>query len=111
MATTKKPTAKPATAAPAKAPGKPRNQKNIIPMGEKSVAVYASPKVQKALNEVTEDMTLYHGVRLSQVLEAVYSQGKKDGARDVFTDLEKRVKEAQKAIPHRNPGQPKKPKK
>jgi len=50
--------------------------------------------VSKALDEVTEDMTLYHGVRLGQVIEAVYKQGQKDGAK--------------KAVPHRNPGQPKK---
>jgi hypothetical protein len=30
-------------------------------------------------------MTLYHGVRLAQVLAAVYVQGKKDGAREVFS--------------------------
>jgi len=109
MAVKKNPPAKNASAAP-KTPGKPRNAKNVIPIGDKSISVYASPRVSKALDEVTEDMTLYHGVRFTQILEAVYKQGQKDGARSVFGELEKKIKETQKAIPHRNPGQPKKSK-
>ncbi len=31
--------------------GKPRNVKNVIPIGDKEVSVYASPKVSKALEE------------------------------------------------------------
>jgi len=93
-----------------KMPGKPRNKKNVIPVGDKSIDVYASPRISKALEEVTRDMTLYHGVRFAQILEAVYHQGQKDGARNAFGELDKKIKEAQKAIPHRNPGQPKKPK-
>lgn len=105
----KKKAVKKAPAAP-KAPGKPRNKKNVIPVGDKNISVYASPRISKALDEVTEDMTLYRGVRLAQILEAVYNQGQKDGARNAFGELEKKMKEAQKAIPHRNPGQPKKSK-
>lgn len=107
---TKKTTALPAMPTK-KAPGKPRNIKNVIPLGSEDVAVYASPKVSRALEEITEDMTVYHGVRLTQVLEAVYNQGQKDGARGAFAELDKRVDEAKKIIPHRNPGQPKKSKK
>lgn len=90
--------------------GKPRNAKNVIPVGDKNIAVYASPRVAKAMDEITEDMTLYHGVRFTQILEAVYNQGKKDGARNVFGEWEKQMKMLQKSIPHRNPGQPKKSK-
>jgi hypothetical protein len=70
------------------------------------VPVYTSPKTADALEEIAGDMSLYHGVRLSQILEAVYSQGKKDGAREVFDTLERRVVEARKQIPHANPGRP-----
>jgi hypothetical protein len=108
MATKRTTTTSPAPLA--KAPGKPRNVKNIIPLGSQDVAVYASPRISNALAEVTKDMTLYHGVRLSQVLQAVYFQGQKDGARHAFAELDKKVQEAQNAIPHRNPGQPKKSK-
>ena len=38
-------------------------------------------------------------------------QGKKDGARDVFSGLDGRVSELKDQISHRNPGQPKKTKK
>jgi hypothetical protein len=90
--------------------GAARNVKNMIPLGSKDIAVYASPRISKALDEVTNDMTLYHGVRLAQVLAAVYGQGQKDGARTAFSELDKKLKEAQRAIPHRNPGKPKKAK-
>jgi hypothetical protein len=44
------------------------------------VKVYAGVRIGRALDEVTEDMTVYQGVRLYEVLEAVYNQGVKDGA-------------------------------
>lgn len=76
--------------------------------GKKAVKVYASPKVGDALREVLKDMTLYQGVRLSQVLEAVYAQGKKDGARQVFDGLDRSLVDVKKAIPYRTPGRPRK---
>ena len=101
----------PTSSTPAKkVPGKPRNIKNVIPVASGELSVYASPRISRALTEVTEDMTLYHGVRLTQIFESIYNQGKKDGARDAFSEIDKKVKEAEKAIPHRNPGQPKKSK-
>jgi hypothetical protein len=51
-------------------------------------------------------MKLYKGVRLSQVLEAVYKQGMKDDARDVVHKLD----DLKETISYRNPGQPKKKK-
>jgi len=82
-----------------------------VPLKGKKVAkVYASPKVGEALKEVLEDMTLYKGVRLSQVLDAIYAQGKKDGARDAFDELDRKVADVKKAIPHRTPGRPRKKK-
>jgi hypothetical protein len=72
-----------------------------------NVKVYATPKVKAALDELMEEMTLYHGVRLTQVLEAVYEQGKKDGARAAFEALDERVAEAKNNVPHKLPGRPK----
>lgn len=92
---------------PVKPKGKPRQVKNIIPLGNQDVAVYATPKIAKALEEVTGDMTLYHGVRLAQVMEAVYIQGQKDGARNAIGTLEQAISEAKEGVPHRNPGKPK----
>lgn len=88
--------------------GKPRNIKNVISLSTQEVAVYASPRISKALEEVTKDLTLYHGVRLTQVLEAVYAQGLKDGARGAFAEIDDKLKEVKAAVPHRNPGKPKK---
>jgi hypothetical protein len=50
------------------------------------------------------DMDLYRGVKLAELLETVYQQGKKDGARTVFEEIDS----VKKRIPYRNPGQPKK---
>ncbi len=83
-------------------------KKNLIPMKKGTVAVYASPRVSEALHEVTADMNVYQGVRLGQLLEAVYEQGKKDGARNAFSAAITKMGEAQKLVPHRNPGKPQK---
>ena len=88
--------------------GAPRNKKNVIELASGKIAIYASPKISTAMEEIVGDMTLYHGVRMLQVIEAAYTQGKKDGARSVFEDMEKRLKDSQKLIPHKNPGKPKK---
>lgn len=79
---------------------------NIALVGNEKISVYAGKPVRDALLEISSDMTLYHGVRLAQVLAAVYVQGKKDGAREVF----EQVDGLKAGISHRNPGQPKKKK-
>lgn len=59
------------------------------------LTLYASPKILSALNEVTTNMTLYKGVRLAEVMGAVYEQGLRDGRRDVierFATIEKAMK-------------------
>ena len=82
----------------------PRYVKTLVPLSKGTVPVYAGVRVAHALHEVTAEMDLYRGVRLGQLLEAVYQQGKKDGAREVRDSFEKMMKQ----IPHLNPGQPRK---
>lgn len=72
------------------------------------VPVYTSARVADALQEISANVTLYEGVRLTQLLEAAYIQGKKDGAKEVFEQLDRGVAEAKRQIPHRPPGRPKK---
>ena len=72
------------------------------------VAIYTSPRVADALDEIRSKATLYEGVRLTQILEAPYLQGKKDGARDAFVQLDRGVADAKRRIPHRGPGRPRK---
>lgn len=81
---------------------KPRYVKTLVPLAEGSVAVYAGVRVAHALRELTEGMDLYKGVRLADLLEAVYEQGKKDGARAVSESFRTMMKD----IPHLNPGKP-----
>lgn len=76
-----------------------------MPVKQEQVAIYTSPRAADALEEMISKATLYEGVRLTQVMEAVYLQGKKDGAKQVFDEIDTRVKTA---IPHRRPGQPRK---
>lgn len=70
------------------------------------VPIYAGVRIERALEELTADATLYHGVRLAQVIEAAYEQGRKDGAREALERWESGLTEAKRAIPHRNPGRP-----
>lgn len=85
---------------------KPRYVRTAITLSNSIVPIYAGVRVAHALHEVTENISLYKGVRLAQLLEAVYHQGKKDGARTVRDSFENMMKK----IPHQNPGQPKKKK-
>jgi hypothetical protein len=84
---------------------------NKIQLVDHTVTVYASPKVSHALEVVSEDMTLYEGVKLVQLMEAIYQQGRKDGARAAFETMNSKFIEAEKLIPHKNPGKPKRIKK
>ena len=72
------------------------------------VSVYTSPKIADALEKIMADMTLYEGIRLQQILEAVYLQGRKDGARSVIEAIDDSVDQVKKQIPHRAPGRPRK---
>ncbi len=75
---------------------------------EESAAVYTSARVADALREITEDASLYHGVRLVQVLEAVYLQGRKDGAREAFEETDRGLAAVKSLVPHGRPGRPRK---
>jgi sulfate adenylyltransferase subunit 1 (EFTu-like GTPase family) len=75
---------------------------------DKPVPVYTSSRVADALKEIQNDMTLYEGVRLLQVLEAVYEQGHKDGARTAFEELDKGLSTIKRLVPHQRPGRPRK---
>ena len=87
----------------------PRFQRIDVPLVNEEIAVYAGVRVREALRELSLDMTLYKGVKFNQILEAVYNQGKKDGARETFEMLDRQMESAKREIPHRNPGAPKKP--
>ncbi|MFZ3277617.1 MAG: hypothetical protein WA182_12010 [Candidatus Sulfotelmatobacter sp.] len=87
---------------------KPRYVKTLVPLSRNNeLSVYAGVRVRNAMRDVTEKMDVYQGGKLLVVLEAVYQQGKKDGARTVQQSFETMMKD----IPHLNPGQPKKKKK
>ena len=60
------------------------------------------------MEEITDDITLYKGVRLKEIIEAVYNQGQKDGARNAITEIQQNLSKTIEDIPHRNPGKPKK---
>ena len=83
-------------------------KKNLIDLGSKEIAVYATPNISSALEELKNDMTLYRGVRLAQVMEALYNQGHKDGSRETYEEIDQKIAEAKKVIVHRRPGRPKK---
>ena len=72
-----------------------------LPKG--TLTIYAGQKVRSALVEVMPNMTLYYGVRLSQVIQAVYEQGKKDGRKDVVDKFDG----LRKALNYLPPGRPK----
>lgn len=83
-------------------------KKNLVPVSGREIAIYTSPKISAAFNAVIADMTLFKGVKFTQIIEAVYEQGRKDGARAAFEAVGDKVLEATALVPHENPGEPRK---
>ena len=86
---------------------KSRYQKIDIDLSSRGVTLYVGSKVRSALEELTTDVTLYHGVRLREVMEAMYEQGLKDGRKEIIEKLEG-IKTGVNYLP---PGRPRKRKK
>lgn len=84
----------------------PPNYKRLeVALSTRPLILYASQKVAAALHEVNIlDKTIYEGVRLGQVMEAVYEQGLKDGRREVIEKIDA-IKRQTNYLP---PGRPKK---
>jgi hypothetical protein len=70
-------------------------------------SVYTSPKVARALEDILEDATLWDGIKIGQIMEAVYLQGAKDGARRAFDETDRSLADVKKRVPHKKPGRPK----
>jgi hypothetical protein len=71
------------------------------------LTLYAGSKVSSALHEVTTELDLYQGVRLSEVMEAIYEQGLKNGRREVIEQFDHQIMKKVNYLP---PGRPKKSK-
>jgi hypothetical protein len=71
-------------------------------------SVYTSPRVATALEDILDKADVYDGVKIGQILEAVYKQGLKDGAAQAFEQVDRGVSQARKQIPHKKPGRPRK---
>lgn len=72
------------------------------------VPVYASARVGRAIDEVSGELDLYHGVRLLEIMEAMYVQGLTNGRAEVFAAQEEQARElrARADLQHRNAGRP-----
>jgi hypothetical protein len=86
---------------PSKNPRYTRTKVDLPKQGD--VYIYAGKHIVEAL-KIIDNHSIYEGVKLQQLMEVVYTQGKKDGARSVFREIDI----LKGKIPHRNPGQPKK---
>ena len=82
----------------------PKYKKLEVTLSTRPLTLYAGQKVAAALREVSTDMDLYRGVRLAEVMEAVYEQGMKDGRKEVI----ERVDAIKKQTNYLPPGRPKK---
>lgn len=71
---------------------------------EVEVPIRMSARRADALEKIVSDMSVFDGIKLLDIMDAVYNQGRKDGARSVFEEIEN----VRKIIPHRPPGRPRK---
>lgn len=83
---------------------KSKYQRIDIQLSDRVLPLYVGARIHDALEEVALDMPLYKSVRLSQVLEAAYEQGMKDGRREIIEKMDG-IKQATNYLP---PGRPKK---
>lgn len=88
--------------------GKPRSMKIVVTLQNSKLTLYGGARIAQAAADLAKDMNTYDGVKYVQIMEAVYRQGRKDGAAAAFDSIDKNVKAARQSIPHRNPGQPRK---
>ncbi|MFY9903970.1 MAG: hypothetical protein WAK62_02415 [Terriglobales bacterium] len=88
----------------------PKYKKFNVHLSNGPLRLYASPKVLAALEEVTIEMDLYDGVRLSQVMKAVYEQGCKDGRKEIIEKFQGQLDGVKKHTKYLGPGRPKKQK-
>jgi hypothetical protein len=88
--------------------GKPRYKKIELTLQSSRLTLYGGARIAAAAADLAKDMTTYDGVKYVQILEAVYKQGRKDGAAEAFASIEEGIKVARENVPHRNPGQTKK---
>ena len=79
-----------------------------VKMGQTDLTLYAGVKLTNAVEDIVNKASLYEGVKLAQIIEAVYIQGQKDGARKAFEEIDQKVSLAKHAVPHKRPGQPQK---
>ena len=63
--------------------------KTLVPLSKNDkLALYTGVKVKNAWDDATAELDVYEFGKLTLVLEAIYQQGKKDGARTVQQSFE-----------------------
>ncbi|MDO9229457.1 MAG: hypothetical protein Q7U03_07820 [Syntrophales bacterium] len=78
-----------------------------VNLGKTELVLYGGRKLVSAIDDIVKKTSLYEGVKLAQIMEAVYLQGKKDGARVAFESIDRSIVQVRKDIPHNRPGRPK----
>ena len=86
---------------------KPRYTKIDVKLAKSTITLYAGSNIATAASDLAKSMNTYDGVKYVQILEAVYNQGRKDGASKAFEAIAKGFRTAEEMVPHKNPGRPK----
>ncbi len=81
----------------------------ILPSGA-ALALYASARVLSALEELTEQ-PFSEGVRPSEIMEAFYKQGQRNGRREIIEEFAEKMDDLRARVEYLPPGRPKKKKK
>ena len=71
----------------------------------KTVKLYSSVRVANAVQHL-QTLSMFDWSRVLNLCEAMYEQGKKQGALEAFTAVDAGVAAAKAAVPHRMPGRP-----
>jgi hypothetical protein len=86
----------------------PENVITTIKVRSGEIKIYSSQRLHDLLLAFMRRLKFEEAVQLGQLLEAYYTQGKKDGARAAFEAVDEGLVQARRLIRHRLPGRPKK---
>ncbi|MFH0953062.1 MAG: hypothetical protein V1873_01900 [Verrucomicrobiota bacterium] len=79
-----------------------------VALATTELTLYAGRRLVQAVEDIVRNASLYEGVKLAQIMQAVYIQGRKDGARQAFEQLDQGFSQVKRLVPHNRPGRPKK---
>jgi len=88
---------------------KSKYKRMTVPLDSKhSLTLYVGQHTRNAVRDVFDDLHMYKEVKVIQVMEAYYEQGKKDGRKEMVETMDAMMDSVKSNVNYLGPGRPKK---